>query len=607
MLTTISNNLPRTVLIVGLLLCPLMLLAAADSAAESFGWGAMIIGLGGGLALFLLGLDRLTEALKAAVGTRLQASLKRWTSNRFSGAAVGALTTVMLQSSTVTTVLVVGFVSAGVMTLSQSVGVIMGANIGSTVTAQIIAFQVTNYALLLVAGGFAMMSFSRREKVRYYGGILLGLGLIFFGMGVMTDAMTPLREYPPFLGWMIRMENPLLGILIGALFAALVHSSAATTGLVIIMASQGFVSLPAGITLALGANIGTCATAMLATIGKPRAALRAAAVHVLFNVAGVMLWINFIDQLASLTVTLSPHYDGLEGMARLAAEAPRQIANANTLFNVVNTLVFIGFSPVFAMIVLRLFPDPPVVEEKPLVVPEYLDDQLLKTPAAALNLVRMEIGHIGGEVLQMAKMIQPALESYDRELLIDIKKHDDVVDHLHAEIINYLSLLGKGSLTEEQSHDYFNLSQAVDTLERIGDVIDSELVKTGFRLIDSTLQPGAEIREKLQILHGYIYQALELVVRAVTENDPLLAQEALELRPEVNMAVDRAFRHQVASMAASDTRRLKLLQLEFEVTDKYKQIFSLSKRIARLYITPEKKYSDKQGKERTGRLPFAHE
>ena len=572
-------------------ICPLMIVLTAVPAAaglgvpedQGFSWGGMLMGLFGGLALFLLGLDRLTEALKAAAGSRLQSCLERLTSNRFSGALVGAMTTAMLQSSSVTTVLVVGFVSAGVMSLSQSVGVIMGANIGSTFTAQIIAFNVSGYALSLVAGGFAMLTFARREQFRHYGAALLGLGLIFFGMGIMTDAMVPLRSYPPFLEWMVEMENPLIGLLIGALFTALIQSSAATTGLVIIMASQGFISLPAGIALALGANIGTCVTAMLATLGKPRAALRAATIHVLFNIAGVLLWLGFIDQLAALTVTLSPQYLDLEGMSRLAAEAPRQIANANTLFNVVNTLVFIGFAPVFARLVMILVPERKEPDKPPVIVPQYLDEGLLDTPAAALNLVRMEIGHLGQEVVQMTQAIWPALEKIDNDLFREVQKRDDAIDLLHAEIIRYLSLLGKKKLTENQAHDYYLLSQAADTLERIGDIIESELVEAGFKMAQLHLQPGKQIKELLGRLHANVCAAVELAVRAVSENDSRLAQDLLGMRREVNEVVEGAFRRQVASMAASDTERLKLLQLEFEITDKFKQIFSLAKRIARLY------------------------
>jgi phosphate:Na+ symporter len=189
-------------------------------------------------------------------------------------ATTGALVTAVIHSSSVTTVLVVGFVSAGLMSMTQSIGIIMGANIGTTVTAHIVAFKVTEYALLLIAVGFALLFFGKTEKARLHGNLLMGLGLIFFGMGIMSEGMAPLRSYQPFIDLMVAMENPLPGILVAAIFTALVQSSSATTGIVIVMATQGFITLPAGIAMALGANIGTCVTALLAAIGKSTEAVR---------------------------------------------------------------------------------------------------------------------------------------------------------------------------------------------------------------------------------------------------------------------------------------------------------------------------------------------
>ncbi|MEA2080056.1 MAG: Na/Pi symporter, partial [Pseudomonadota bacterium] len=269
-------------------------------------WGNMAMKLLGGLALFLFGMEQMADALKAAAGERMKVILAKLTTNRFMGAATGAFVTAIIQSSSVTTVLVVGFITAGLMSMSQSIGVIMGANIGTTITAQIVAFKVTHYALLMVAAGFGMLFFSRKEKINQYGGMLMGLGMVFFGMSVMSDAMNPLRSYQPFLDLMTRMENPLIGILVAAGFTALIQSSSATTGIVIVMASQGFITLSAGIALAFGANIGTCVTALLASIGKPREAVRAALVHVLFNVCGVLLWLGFIPYLAQFVTWFSP-------------------------------------------------------------------------------------------------------------------------------------------------------------------------------------------------------------------------------------------------------------------------------------------------------------
>jgi phosphate:Na+ symporter len=353
--------------------------SAADSSAGSMAWGGMSMGMFGGLALFLLGMEQMSDGLKAAAGAKMQNILGKLTSNRFSGVTVGALVTAVIQSSSVTTVLVVGFVSAGLMTLGQSIGVIMGANIGTTITGQIVAFKVTKLALAFVAVGFAMVFIARQEKLKHYGGILLGLGLVFLGMNVMGEAMQPLRSYPPFLELMQRMESPLFGIVVGAIFTALIQSSSASIGIVIVMASQGFVSLPAGIALALGADVGTCVTALLASLGKPRVAIRAAVFHVIFNVVGVLLWVGFVDQLAQLAQLVSPDQGGLSGVDRMAAETPRQIANANTLFKAANTLLFIGFTPQLARLVTWLVADKKSLRVEPIVTPKYLEEQLLDT------------------------------------------------------------------------------------------------------------------------------------------------------------------------------------------------------------------------------------
>src|SRR5210317_2254609 len=212
-------------------------LAKMESSTDTINWLNLSMGLFGGLAMFLFGMEQMSEGLKAAAGDTLKDLLSRLTRNRIMGAVTGAFVTAVLDSSSVTTVLVVGFISAGFMSLSQSVGIIMGANIGSTFTAQIVAFNVTQYALIMVAVGFYMLFASKRERTRHYGAMVMGLGLVFYGMGVMGDAMTPLRTYQPFIDLMVRMENPLLGILVGAVFTGLVHSSAATTGIAIVMAT----------------------------------------------------------------------------------------------------------------------------------------------------------------------------------------------------------------------------------------------------------------------------------------------------------------------------------------------------------------------------------
>ena len=243
----------------------------------------LIFGLLGGLALFLYGMGQMADSLKIVAGDRMKSILARLTRNRVAGVLTGAFVTAVIQSSSVTTVLVVGFISAGLMTLAQSVGVILGADIGTTITAQIIAFNIKEYSLLLVAAGFLVMFVARRETTRHYGTAIMGLGLVFLGMGIMGAAMKPLRTWQPFLDVMAGMENPWLGIAVGAVFTALVQSSSATVGIIIVLGSQGLVSLPVGIALLLGANIGTTVTALLASVGRPREAQRAADTARLFR------------------------------------------------------------------------------------------------------------------------------------------------------------------------------------------------------------------------------------------------------------------------------------------------------------------------------------
>ena len=246
---------------------------------EPLDFAAMATGLGGGLALFLYGMRKMAEALKTVAGTGLKDVLARLTTNRFTGALSGAVITAVMQSSSVTTVMVVGFVSAGLMTFTQSVGVIMGANIGSTVTAQIIAFNIAEYSLALIANGFPNELLVRSRRLRYYGIVMMGMGLLFFGMDMMGDAMAPLRSHEPFIAFMQETRAPWLGILAGFAFTAVVQSSAATAGLVIVLSTQGLLTLEQGIALLLGANIGTCVTAGLSAIGRPREAVKAAVVH----------------------------------------------------------------------------------------------------------------------------------------------------------------------------------------------------------------------------------------------------------------------------------------------------------------------------------------
>jgi len=547
----------------------------ADSAPVSIKWFQLFMGLFGGLALFLAGLDMLSEGLKKAAGETLKTLLSKMTTNRFLGAITGAFVTGILNSSSVTTVLVVSFITAGVMSLAQSVGVIMGANIGSTMTAQLLAFNIAAYALFPIALGFFMTFTAKRENVKYVGMMLMGLGLVFYGMGIMSDAMVPLRSYEPFMQFLKNMERPVFGILAGALFTGLVQSSAATVGIAIAMATEGLLSLPAGIALALGANIGTCVTAAMAALGKPVEAVRAAIVHVMFNCVGVLVWLPFIHVLADMAVAVSP--TGPE------ASIPRQIANANTLFNIINTVLFIGFTKWFAVLAVKMYPDRP--EKTGIIIePKYLDESAISVPAIALEQVRLELGRMGQIIIEMLTEMPKATRERNKQHVDEIIKLDDKVDILVAAIFNFLSQVRKEPLSEEESKTHQDLMTAAVNLESLADIIKldfSDLVK---QFIDQNKKVSETTREIFKELYAEVFQATELAVSSIRENDQLAATEVIRKKETVNRLAENLMTYKSARLGYNKKSDLKTARIEISLVDKLRRTYSLARRIARIVL-----------------------
>ncbi len=545
---------------------------------------ALAASLVGGLALFLFGIDIMSRALKQVAGDHLKSMLAKMTGNRFVGVATGATVTAVIQSSSITTVLLVGFISAGLMSTSQSVAVILGANIGTTITAQVLAFKVTKFALPILSAGFFLAFMARSEEWREYGRIVLGLGLVFFGMSIMSDAMQPLRSYGPFLDFMLTLDHPLLAALVGAGFTALIQSSSATTGILIVMAGQGLIGLEAAIALALGANIGTCATAILASIGKPRDAVRTALVHTLFNVAGVLIWIGLVSQLADLARLISPSHSELSGLDRTAAELPRQIANVHTIFNVANAAIFIGFTTQLTRLVEWIVPDRPLAETERF-APRFIDEQLLGTPSIALDAARREIVRLGGLVRDALDAAIPTVVSGSRLDLVRLNALDKPVDALHRDIIGYLRNVSLGSLSSEQSDQLIALIRIANDLEQIGDRIATNLVTSSNKRIVENVVISAPTTRVITDLHGKVLRALDHAVDALDKESQDQAKEVRAMKQDLAQMINKITRHEIARLGSDEPKRLMTYAREIELVELLDDIFKIARRIARTQIS----------------------
>ncbi|WP_347840944.1 Na/Pi cotransporter family protein [uncultured Draconibacterium sp.] len=524
----------------------------------------LIILLLGGLALFLHGMNVMTDGLKAAAGTRMKSFLKGMTQNRWTSLVAGTGITAIIQSSSVTTVLAVGFVSAGLISFQSTLGIILGANLGTTITAQIIAFKITKASWIMIAAGFLAGFVIKKESVKNIGMIVLGLGLVFLGMNVMSDATAPLKEYAPFIALMNGLDNYLYGILIGALFTALVQSSSATTGVVIILASQQLVGLEASIAIILGANIGTCVTAVLSALGKPKAAMRVAVSHILFNVLGVIIWYAFIAQLADLVQFIS------EG------NTARQVANAHTIFNAANTVLFIGLVKPIANLVIWLVPLKKKDEKR--VFPE-LHNYYLEDVGLALELSQNSIARLGDKTFEILKTGIPVALTGKQEQLIELRKQDSEIDRGHTEILYFLQHIQSKTITNEQARVLERQIEAVNVLETAADMVTTSLVEAaehreemGFQVSDVTIEK----------MHGLHKMALDAFRNA-------LQQYSLDTATTSKMLSKDRFKeelqdvrlHLIERLSDTDENRIEIYRFESEILEGLRRLHGLARRLKR--------------------------
>jgi phosphate:Na+ symporter len=367
-----------------LLFCVIAVSALAETleTEQTFSWFMQMIGVCGGLAFFLFGMELMSQGMKKAAGNKMRHILATLTENRFRGMVLGILVTMIIQSGSATSVMLVSFVQAGLMAFTQTIGVLIGAGIGMTLTAQLIAFKITDFALLFIAVAVLIRMTSKRELLKNSAEMLLGFGVLFYGLHLMGQSMAPLGKSPDVVNMLKGLENPLIGLVVGTGITAMIQSSTAFIGILIILGNSGVIpSLETMVPMILGANIGTCITAGLASIGTSREAKRVAVANVLFRVFGVLLLIGFVPQFTSLVLGIDQFVGS--GIAR-------QIANVHTLFNVGLAVVFIPFTTLYADLIMKIMPDRK--EEKALEhKTTFLDEGKILSPALAIDLARAEI------------------------------------------------------------------------------------------------------------------------------------------------------------------------------------------------------------------------
>jgi phosphate:Na+ symporter len=498
-------------------------------------WLLLGLGLLGGLALFLIGMSLLTDSLKVLAGHRMERLLHTLAGNRVTGALTGALTTAVLQSSSVTSVLTVGFVAAELLVLTQAAAIIIGANLGTTVTAQIIALEISGLSLLLLAVGAVLWLFTSRGTMQQAGRGLAGLGMVFLGLQVMGEAMSPLAEYPPVLDALQNSSNPFIALVAGAALTALIQSSSATTGIVITMASTGLIDLPTAIAIVLGANIGTCVTAVLAAIGKGRDALRTAMIHVLVNTLGALLWIILLPLLTYLVELIS-------GDTSTSASA-REVANAHTIFNVVNVLLFLTLLTPLVAFVRRIIPAPRVIDIEPMAT--FLDPDAVTTATLGLTGARRELRKLARDVREFLGSsfiaVMGPLPRNDSE--IELEKRS-LLDRQRM-IVGYLSEVSHSTRDTAQAQELMNLLSAADELGHVTDYVASGVRRVARRRERyQTAVPHAPQLAELSRLVGEALVAAYAGEGAVDVSEPLSA---------VNDEVERELRHRLMRRSDVDT------------------------------------------------------
>lgn len=484
-----------------------------------------LIGLLGGLGLFLYGMQMMSNGLEAAAGNRMKKILEKLTANRFLGVVVGAVITAVIQSSSATTVMVVGFVNSGMMTLQQAVWIIMGANVGTTITGQLIALDVGAIAPLFAFIGVAFIVFLKNEKLHHYGKIIAGLGILFIGMDMMSAAMVPLRESETFVNIITRFSNPVLGILAGAIFTAIIQSSSASVGILQALASGGVIGLPQAVYVLFGQNIGTCITAVLASIGTSRVAKRTTIIHLLFNIIGTTLF--------TIICILTPFTTLVEGFTPNNVSA--QIANMHTIFNITTTILLIPFGTYLAKLATRILPDLPEERDdvmhleyiQPFIPIENRGETKIGISAIAITAIRNELIRMTQMTRENVGLSFDAVHDNNLALVEDVRNREEYIDYLNKEISKYISRMLVKERNPKDSQYMSALFKVCGNLERIGDHAMNICEYTNM-IKEKQITFSKEVMVQIEQMKEVCCDALDLLLDNQANSENLHSIESIE-------------------------------------------------------------------------------
>lgn len=480
----------------------------------------IILGLLGGLGLFLYGMNVMSTGLQKAAGDKLKSIISMLTSNRFMGVLVGAGVTAIVQSSSATTVMVVGFVNAGMMKLTQAVGVIMGANIGTTITAQIISFKIEKYAPIIVGIAVAVWLFTENRKLKQLAEAFIGFGILFIGMQFMGDALRPLRSSQAFRDLLVSFgDHQALGVLAGFAITVAVQSSTASTGILLALATEGLIPINSGLPILFGINIGTTVTAMLSSIGANRTAKRAAAFHLTFNLVGTLIFILlFRDPLYRAINVISPD------------SIPRQIANAHTIFNITNTLILLPFSGLIVKFVKKIIPG----EEEAAQGVKYIDDRILETPSIALASAVKETLHMGNVAKDSLENAVAGFFEDNQKSIDESFRIEKVVNELERELASYLVKLSNTNISARNRETVDGLFNTINDIERVGDHAENIAELAQYKL-DNQLNFSDTAMEELREMNELVIKGYTNALSAMRNLDGSLAMKVIEIEGKVDL------------------------------------------------------------------------